>query len=188
MGDRGLVIRFETEPSSELTAHLAALAEKIAEHPRVVDAAPGHRTILVEGSDETLAEVASKLRDIASTIKPREGTLHTVPVRYEGPDLSWMCEHLALEKEDIILLHCSSAFDVRLIGSPGFIYLSEVDERIAVPRLDQPRMSVPAGSVGIGGRQGGIYGKSRPGGWRLLGSAEYIPRVAPGDRVLFRPS
>ncbi|MBW3588746.1 MAG: allophanate hydrolase subunit 1 [Actinobacteria bacterium] len=188
MGDRGLLIRFEGDPSSELTAYLVGMAAKIAAQAGVIDAAPGHRTVLVEGSTETLMEVASKLEDMGPAITPYRGKIHEVPVRYDGPDLSWICEHLELETEEIISLHSRFAFDVHLIGSPGFIYLSEVDERIALPRLDEPRMSVPAGAVGIGGRQTGIYGKSRPGGWRLLGTASNIPDVVPGDKVLFKPA
>lgn len=188
MGDRGLLIRFEGDPSSELTAYLVGMAEKIAAHAGIIDAAPGHRTVLVEGSSETLMEVASKVENMGSTITPHQGKLHEVLVRYDGPDLSWTCEHLGLEREEIISIHSRFPFDVRLIGSPGFIYLSEVDEMIALPRLDEPRMSVPAGAVGIGGRQTGIYGKSRPGGWRLLGTASYIPDVVPGDKVLFKPA
>ena len=188
MGDRGLLIRFEGDPSRELTAYLVGMAEKIAAHAGVIDAAPGHRTVLVEGSSETLMEVAAKLEDMSSTITPYQGKLHEVPVRYDGPDLSWICKHLDLETEEIISLHSRFPFDVRLIGSPGFIYLSEVDERIALPRLDEPRMSVPAGTVGIGGRQTGIYGKRRPGGWRLIATAAYVPKVVPGDKVIFVPA
>lgn len=188
MGDRGLLIRFEGDPSRELTAYLVGVAEKIAAHAGVIDAAPGHRTVLVEGSSESLMEVASKVENMGSTITPYQGKLHEVPVRYDGPDLSWICKHLEVETEEIISLHSRFAYDVRLIGSPGFIYLSEVDARISLPRLDEPRISVPAGAVGIGGRQTGVYGKSRPGGWRLVGTASYIPDVVPGDKVLFKPA
>jgi inhibitor of KinA len=60
-----------------------------------------------------------------------------------------------------------------------------VDERINAPRLDVPREKVAQGSVGIGGKQTGIYGRSRPGGWRLIGAVTVIPDIMPGDRIRF---
>jgi allophanate hydrolase subunit 1 len=76
---------------------------------------------------------------------------------------------------------------VRLLGSPGFVYLSDVAADIAVPRLGEPRKAVPAGSVGIGGTQTGIYARPRPGGWRIIARAPDLPQMIPGDRVRFVP-
>jgi KipI family sensor histidine kinase inhibitor len=44
-----------------------------------------------------------------------------------------------------------------------------MSEKIAAPRLDNPRTCIPAGSVGIAGNQTGIYPIESPGGWRLIG-------------------
>jgi KipI family sensor histidine kinase inhibitor len=80
--------------------------------------------------------------------------------------------------------------------TPGFIYLGDVDDKIAVPRLDTPRTKVPAGSVGIAGKQTGLYGIESPGGWRLIGRTpvktfdyKKIPPIPikPGDIVKFYP-
>ena len=57
----------------------------------------------------------------------------------------------------------------RLGFLPGFSYLGGLDERIHTPRLANPRIRIPAGSVGIGGSQTGIYPLDSPGGWQLLG-------------------
>ena len=78
--------------------------------------------------------------------------------------------------------------------SPGFPYLLGLDPRLAMPRLDTPRTRVPAGSVGIGGAQTGIYPHAGPGGWRIIGRttlALFDPLhdpptlLASGDRVRF---
>jgi len=51
---------------------------------------------------------------------------------------------------------------------PGFTYMGEVDEKIAIPRKPQPQ-AIPAGSVGIAGRQTGVYPLNSPGGWQIIG-------------------
>lgn len=187
LGDRGVVVEFDAEPSSELTALLAGLAEAARSMHGVIDAAPGHRTCLVETAPRDQAATIVRLRDLAVTAKPIVGNLHTVSINYDGPDLEWVCEHAGLSLEELIRLHSDRTYDVRLIGSPGFIYLSEVAPGIAAPRLETPRGLVPEGSVGIGGRQTGIYGRSRPGGWRLIGHVASVPEVRPGDRIRFEP-
>ena len=79
--------------------------------------------------------------------------------------------------------------------SPGFPYLGDMDERIACPRLEEPRIAIPAGSVGIAGSQTGVYPQQTPGGWRIIGRTPlklYDPDrekpviLEPGDRVVFR--
>lgn len=50
------------------------------------------------------------------------------------------------------------------------MYLGGLDQRIACPRLQSPRVKIPVGAVGIGGEQTGIYPLESPGGWRLIGS------------------
>jgi KipI family sensor histidine kinase inhibitor len=92
-------------------------------------------------------------------------------------------------------LHASRAYRVFMVGFvPGFPYMASVDDRIAMPRRDTPRQKVPALSVGIAGRQTGIYPIESPGGWRLIGRTD-LPmfdaflaepsRLQPGDTVHF---
>ena len=80
--------------------------------------------------------------------------------------------------------------------APGFAYCGEVAPSLATPRLPSPRASVPAGSIGIAGRQTGIYAVESPGGWNLVGRTELTlfdpvedppARLRPGDRVHFEP-
>lgn len=186
-GDRSFLVRFSAEPSADLTAILAALAKAAARMEGVLDACPGLTTVLVEAEDDRRDAVRAALPALMAEVEPAEGALHEVEVTYDGEDLEWVCEHLGLEREALIALHSEAVYDVRLLGSPGFVYLSDVVPELAVPRLPEPREMVPAGSVGIGGRQAGIYGRARPGGWRILGRAAEVPMIVPGDRVRFAP-
>jgi KipI family sensor histidine kinase inhibitor len=187
-GDRALLIRFEGPPSPELTALLTGLAEEAARLPGVLDAAPGLTTVLVESDGKDLEGLQARIPSMLAECEPLEGRVYDIDARYNGPDLEWACAHLGISQEELIELHSTPVYDVRLLGSPGFIYLSDVASEIALPRLEQPRKHVPAGSIGIGGAQTGIYGRPRPGGWRILASAGEVPAVRPGDRVKFVPS
>jgi KipI family sensor histidine kinase inhibitor len=187
-GDRALLIRFEGPPSPELTALLSGLAHEVSRLPDVVDAAPGLTTVLVESDGRYLDALRARIPAMLAACEPLKGRVVEVPARYEGPDLEWACEHLGISVDELVSRHSEPVYDVRLLGSPGFIYLSDVPSDIALPRMEEPRRHVPAGSIGIAGTQTGIYGRARPGGWRLLATAQEVPEVRPGDRVKFIPS
>jgi inhibitor of KinA len=120
----------------------------------------------------------------------------TIPCCYErGFDWPLLEEHTGLASEDIIRLHCQTVYTVFAIGfCPGFPYLGYLPDDIAgVPRLTTPRLKVAAGSVGLTGRQTGIYTEERPGGWNIVGRTPlelvnvrdgYFP-LRTGDRVQF---
>ena len=95
-----------------------------------------------------------------------------IPVCYEKEfalDVQWIAEQKGMSAEDIIRLHCSKQYRVYMIGFlPGFAYMGQVDEQIATPRKVQPQ-TIEAGSVGIAGRQTGIYPLNSPGGWQIIG-------------------
>jgi inhibitor of KinA len=91
-----------------------------------------------------------------------------------GEKYAWDINEIAKEKsipvDEIIRLHTAKKYRVYMIGFlPGFAYMGEVDEKIAIPRKAQPRTSVEGGSVGIAGMQTGIYPIDSPGGWQIIG-------------------
>lgn len=123
-----------------------------------------------------------------------------IPVCYGGefgPDLDHVALQHQIEPSEVVRLHSSADYLVYMIGfMPGFAYLGGLPVRIATPRRSSPRTAVPAGTVGIGGEQTGVYPLESPGGWNLIGRTSLkvfdISRgeptlLATGDRVRFRP-
>jgi len=108
--------------------------------------------------------------DLNKVLRPEK---YRVPVAYGGefgPDMSSVAELTGLNEDEIVKIHTSRIYRCYMLGfTPGFIYLGDVDEKIAVPRLPTPRTRIEPGSVGIAGKQTGIYGVASPGGWRLIG-------------------
>lgn len=183
-GDRGLRIVFDEEPSKELTRKLRSFCKGARSLEGVIDAAPGQASavLLVEGDLEAVARSVQNL-----SLEPEDLVFasHIVSVLYDGEDLEWIAQHKSMTVDDIVALHAGREYFVRMLGSPGFIYLSDVAPTLQVERLPMPRPHVAAGSVGIAGLQTGIYGRERPGGWRVIGRAHDIPEVTPGDTVRF---
>lgn len=188
LGDRALLIRFANRPSAQLTAHLMGVAGAARALSGVVDASPGLTTVLIEAESQMTEALLGRIPSLVARAVPVEGVFHEVALRYDGRDLDWVCDYLHLSPEELASRHSRPVYDVRLLGSPGFIYLSDVEAELALPRLQDPRQEVPQGSVGIAGVQTGIYGLARPGGWRIIGTVSRVPRVHPGDRVRFQPS
>lgn len=122
-----------------------------------------------------------------------------VPVSFafaDAPDLVETAAEASLSTNEFIDIFLAKSYRVYMLGFlPGFAYMGELDERIASPRLPTPRMRVPKGSVGIAGRQTGIYPLESPGGWRIIGRTEiemFDPArepmcfLKPGDEVCFK--
>lgn len=165
----------------------------------VVEVVPGARTVLVVAKPGTnaLAEAreAVEAADLANppNADPREVEL---TVHYDGEDLQLVAETAGISVDEVISLHTGADYTVAFTGfAPGFAYLTGLPEPLRQSRLDSPRTKVPAGSVGLAGEFTGIYPRSSPGGWRLLGHTDTVlfdPRaerpalLAPGDRVRFR--
>ncbi|MEM4485770.1 MAG: 5-oxoprolinase subunit PxpB [Zestosphaera sp.] len=139
----------------------------------------------------------SRQVELSEVYRPRR---FTVPVAYGGelgPDLQSVASWAGLREEEVVALHTSRSYTCYTLGfTPGFLYLGEVDPKIAAPRLETPRVKIPAGSVGIAGKMTGVYGLESPGGWRLIGRTPLIMfdyrrdppiPIAPGDVVTFKP-
>jgi inhibitor of KinA len=146
------------------------------------------------------AEVAERLHQVAREKAARKGAiqsrLHHIPCCYElGPDLQRVAGATGLSAEEVVRLHGEVEYTVYAIGfCPGFPYLGYLPAKLSgVPRLETPRLRVEPGSVGLTGRQTGIYTEERPGGWNLIGRTPlelanvadaYFP-LRTGDRVRF---
>jgi len=130
---------------------------------------------------------------------PGVGRTVDIPVCYEkpfAPDLEQLAVSSSMTVSEIIACHTAPVYRVYMIGFlPGFAYMGVVDKRIAAPRLARPRERISAGSVGIAGRQTGIYPLESPGGWNLIGRTPlrlFDPQrpepvlLRPGDQIRFR--
>lgn len=193
-GDTALLV--ELSGLAEVVAYADAV--RAASLPGVLDVVPAARTVLLTtepGAD--IAELRAALLDLRYDINagPPDGSAIEVPVIYDGPDLEEVGELTGLGPEGVIEAHTGTPWRVAFGGfAPGFGYLVGGDPRLHVPRRSEPRTSVPAGSVGLAGEFSGIYPRSSPGGWQLIGRTELVmwdvhrdppALLRPGDTVRF---
>lgn len=118
-----------------------------------------------------------------------EGEKVVLPVVYDGEDLGRVAKLHNLTVEEVIKKHTAPVYQVALVGfRPYFPYLMGLDKELITPRLDTPRTTIPAGAVGIGGEQTGVYPEESPGGWNLIGrtNPELLKQIKPGDIVIMR--
>ncbi len=205
VGDKALSIEFGKEISQEANLRVLTLDESLRKKPiiGVERTLPTYRSLLIyydplKISLKELQELLQQLEPTLIKTKLTSGRLIKIPVIYGGkygPDLEFVAQHNNLSIEEVISLHSSTEYLVSMMGfTPGFPYLSGMVSEISAPRLTNPRLKVPAGSVGIAGLQAGIYPQDSPGGWRIIGWTSlklYDPeRVNPillevGDRIRF---
>lgn len=170
----------------------------------VFDVVPACASLAVHADADLVdAPALTSLLEALVREPPAADTLpqtHAIPVCYEPPfglDLDEVSRASGCGVDEIVARHAATEYRVFMLGFlPGFTYLGVVDERIAVPRRATPRPVVPAGSVGIAGRQTGIYPIESPGGWQIVGrtpvrlfdvAAGLRPALHPGDHVRFVP-
>ncbi|WP_181418813.1 5-oxoprolinase subunit PxpB [Aquipseudomonas alcaligenes] len=205
-GAEALLLVLAEAPDADLPLRIAALAERIHLElgELLTDLVPGWTTLLLHYDllrtdhlqlAERLAPLLEAwLRDRAPAVA---GRLHEIPVWYAGADLAGVAQACGLSIAEVIELHSAGEYRVGAIGfAPGFAYLGELHERLALPRRATPRTLVSAGSLAIAERQTAIYPQASPGGWHLLGLCPWklfdVRRTPPcplalGDRVRFVP-
>jgi KipI family sensor histidine kinase inhibitor len=189
MGDSAILA--ELEDTGAVLALTAALHELTAEDPglaAVGDIVPAARTVLLvatpdadlDGLTDTVRRLAARL---TTTAAPAAAAEHTIPVRYDGPDLDEVARLTGLSVRKVVAAHTGTPWRVGFGGfAPGFAYLVGGDPRLAVSRRAEPRPSVPAGAVGLAGDYSGIYPRASPGGWRLIGTTDVVLWDAGRDR------
>ncbi|EJB08181.1 allophanate hydrolase subunit 2 [Rhizobium leguminosarum bv. trifolii WSM597] len=199
-------IRFLPSGSTSMLVELDGLQEALnlldslrAQLPLGVrDLIPAARTIMVDYdpaivSSDALVQLISNL-DLSAQAA-RHGETFEIPVIYDGEDLRDVADHLGCTQTEVIRHHTEATFTVAFTGfAPGFAYMTSDDPIFNVPRRGTPRVRIPAGSVALAGRFGGVYPSDSPGGWQLIGrtplkmwdlSRERAALLTPGDRVRF---
>jgi inhibitor of KinA len=179
-GDRALVVEVGDAidiPTNDRVRSLM-LAVEALDVPGISDLVPSYRSLLIaydptRTDHDTLVDIVTNAnRNLGSTeiARPRVVTLPTFYGGDRGPDLGYVAENAGVSEAEVVDLHSGTDYRVYMIGfSPGFPYLGGLSETIATPRLETPRIRIPAGSVGIAESQTGVYPSASPGGWRLIG-------------------
>jgi KipI family sensor histidine kinase inhibitor len=203
-GDAAFTIELGPRPNLLLTRSIAALhaALRNTAPDGFIESVPGltSLTILFDPVVTSRAKLEQEVQRRvfnADSLSTRAREWH-FPVCYSGdcaPDLSEVAKACGLTEAEVVAAHTSRSYVVYLVGfSPGFPYLGDIDERIALPRRSVPRPRVPAGSVAIATQYTAVYPHETAGGWHIIGrtpvrffdTATTPPAlVAPGDTVRF---
>jgi KipI family sensor histidine kinase inhibitor len=144
--------------------------------PGIVDIVPAARTIAVT-IDPAVLPIESARSWVADARPLPVGELQhetiAIDVEYSGEDLDDVARFLDVTADEVIRMHTESVWRVAFCGfAPGFGYLVADHNRLVVPRRESPRTSVPAGSVALAGEFSGVYPRSGPGGWQLIGTTD----------------
>ena len=205
-GEGAVLLQLAAVIDATVNARAIAIADAVRRRgvPGVRDVVSTFHSVAVyfDPLRTNAGEVSAALHE-ATMVAPitAAGRQHQIPVSYggeDGPDLEVVAAHAGLTAIQAIERHAGLAYRVFMLGfQPGFAYMGLVDPVIAMPRRSSPRLAVPRGSVGIAGRQTGVYPARSPGGWQIIGRA-LVPvfdsgqsppsRFAPGDTVVFVPT
>ena len=177
-GDRAVLL--DCGSPEEATGWFAALAD--------LDPVLGAQTVLLRGNPAELRAAVA-----ARTAEPSVATIEAdevvITVTYDGPDLAEVAALTGLDEDEVVAAHTDTAWTVGFCGfAPGFAYLTGGDSRLRVPRRATPRSEVAAGSVGLAGDFSGVYPRSSPGGWQLIGHTHAVLfEVNRDPPALFQP-
>jgi len=179
-----VIIYFSQEISQEISLIVkrAYSILKDLDNENFIEIIPSYTSILLtyDINKYDFKTLKKDLEDLLFGIKVdvnEEKSIITVDVYYGtdvGLDLQHMSDKTQLNIEQIIELHTSKLYDIYAIGfMPGFAYMASVDDKIAMPRLENPRKKIPKGSVAIADNQTAIYPKDSPGGWNIIGKTAF---------------
>ncbi|MGH8615730.1 MAG: 5-oxoprolinase subunit PxpB [Gammaproteobacteria bacterium] len=204
LGESAVVIESAAPATLACQRRIWWLAAALAHHPAVREVVPGmnNLTVLLGSDGVDPEEFMSVMQQCWADggVRDLSSRLVEIPVDYggeAGPDLEQVARRCGLSVREVIQRHAVADYTVYFLGfQPGFAYLGGLDPLIATPRRAEPRLAVPAGSVGIGGGQTGIYPAVTPGGWQIIGhtplalfdpAREPPTLLLPGDQVRFVP-
>lgn len=192
-GDRGLLV--ELPSRAQRRALLAALGDRAG-----LEVVSGEQTVLALTADavarRNLADALGDL-DLTHAPPPEATGEHRIPTRYDGPDLHAVAQSWGCSPDAVADRHAQIEWLVEFVGfTAGFGYLVTDHELPSMPRRDSPRSRVPAGSVALAAHYCGVYPRSTPGGWQLIGRTDVVlfdplrrrpALLRAGDRVRFEP-
>ncbi len=205
-GDTALAVEFGDRIDRELSERVLRLsaAVRASNTPGIVETVPTYRSLMVHydplatDSARIVAAVENLLD--AAPEAAKETKLWRIPASYaaaHAPDLEAVAERTGLTPAEVVRLHAGACFHVYMIGFvPGFPYLGDLPASLVLPRREDPRVKVPAGSIAIAGNMTAVYPIESPGGWHLIGATPVrlfdmrSPRpslLRPGDQVRFEP-
>jgi inhibitor of KinA len=214
MSEECVLVEFGTVIADNLHDQVMHLYSSLNESPFVgfIEAVPAYSSLAVffdpfvslkdSSERQTLfASLEALMKRFKDSGDRESSPVIKVPTRFggrNGPDLRDLAKNKGISESALIDLFVAETYKVYMIGfRPGFPYMGTVSERLAADRLVTPRMLVPAGSVGIAGRQTGIYPVDSPGGWRIIGNTglrlldfgnkSSPATLNPGDLVRFEP-
>jgi KipI family sensor histidine kinase inhibitor len=195
VGEHALLIELDSARDVE-ALHAELLRRREAGTlPAVRDIVPAARTVLLDGLARPGELAGEVVRWDVPPLDAEDGPEVTVPVRYDGPDLAEVAALWGVAPAEVPRIVAGARFRVAFCGfAPGFGYLTGLPARYHLPRRATPRTAVPAGSLALAGEFAGVYPRSSPGGWQLIGSTdvavwdpsrEPAALFAPGTRVRF---
>lgn len=214
LGDNAIIIQLGNGILDEILEKIQILTSYLDHHPRewMIEYVPAYTTVAIFydplkiqiplNSERLpydmvciqLQQLITELK-ITSSLKPR---VIEIPVLYGGeygPDLTFVANYNNISTDEVIQIHSSGNYIVHMIGfAPGFPYLGGMSEKIAAPRKETPLLKIPPRTVGIAGKQTGVYPIETPGGWQLIGRTpislfrpyeESPSLLKTGDRIKF---
>ncbi|MFF3614264.1 allophanate hydrolase subunit 1 [Streptomyces sp. NPDC002580] len=196
VGEGALLVEVSSGEAAQ-ALHAELLRRRAEGSLSVREIVPAARTVLLDGLDDPagLAERLPAWR--IAPLPARAEDAVEIPVRYDGPDLADVAALWGVPVDEVPRIHAAAGFRVAFCGfAPGFGYLTGLPARYGVPRRATPRTAVPAGSVALAGPYTGVYPRSSPGGWQLIGTTDAVlwdharepaALLAPGARVRFVP-
>ena len=179
-GDTSVMVVFGNEITGDINTRIRAFDEALTELEidGIYETVPTYCALTIHYAPEVIRyeELHAQLAQLLSSdhrVSALSTLIMEIPVCYGGefgPDLEYVAEHNHLSVDDVIRIHSEGDYLIYMLGfTPGFSYLGGMDKRIATPRLKDPRLFIPAGSVGVAGDQTGIYPIDSPGGWQIIG-------------------
>ena len=180
LGDSGIKIDFGNEISPQKNRSIHAYGKKLKEDIKeIIEVVPTYNSLSLfflpqKGKyDEIVSNVHGVLKDPLVVEETVQSEIIFLPTLYGGDvgtDLDRIAEVNQITIEDVIKIHSERDYFIYMMGFlPGFPYLGGMSKKISAPRLEEPRLKVAAGSVGIANEQTGLYPIESPGGWNIIG-------------------